>query len=66
MTDDWRPEDIRAILDQLSQTIRDAESVRSHVERSLRRPPFWPDRRTPKHWANDEVLSGRKPDGSKD
>jgi hypothetical protein len=61
MTDDWRPDDIRAILDQLSQTIRDAESVRAHVERSLRRPAFWPDRRAPRHWGDEDVIPAEKP-----
>ena len=61
MTDDWRPEDVRAILDQLNQTIRDAESVRAHVERSLRRPAFWPDRRVPKRWEDGDVLPPERP-----
>jgi hypothetical protein len=56
MTDDWRPENIRATLDQLSQTIRDAESVRAHVERTLRKPAFWPERRAPRHWRNGDVM----------
>ena len=61
MTDDWRPDDVRAILDQLNQTIRDAESVRAHVERTLRRPAFWPDRRVPKRWDRGDVLPTEQP-----
>jgi hypothetical protein len=61
MTDEWRPDDVRAILDQLSQTIRDAESVRTHVERTLRRPAFWPDRRMPKRWGDGDVLPAEPP-----
>jgi hypothetical protein len=43
-------ERLKALIRQLDEAVRDAEQVRSHVERQMRRKPIWPDRREPRHW----------------
>ena len=35
---------------QLDDAMREAESVRAHLDRARTRQPFWPDRRSPKRW----------------
>jgi hypothetical protein len=51
-----RPESavIREMVERVDGIVRDAESVRAHVDRAMRRRPFWPDRRQPRHWSDTD------------
>ena len=49
--DTERPDDdLRALLAEIERTLAASEAVRAHAERQIRRKPFYPDRREPKHW----------------
>jgi len=42
---------------ELDEAVREAEAIRGALERQRARRPFWPDRRSPKHWSSEAVLS---------
>jgi hypothetical protein len=54
---------IRNLVERVDTMVRDAESVRAHVDRMMCRRPFWPERRQPKHWQQDSVPHDREPEG---
>ena len=47
------PDQVKALTRQLETAISASEQVRGHVERQLRRKPFYPDRRHPRHWDDE-------------
>jgi hypothetical protein len=50
-SDPWASSDqLKALIRQLDEAVRDAEQVRNHVERQMRSRTMWPDRREPRHW----------------
>ena len=55
-SDPANPEAIHNLLERVDTLVRDAESVRAHVDRMMRRRPFWPERRQPKHWSEERDI----------
>jgi hypothetical protein len=49
-----RLDELRDAMQRLDDAMREAESMRSYLDRARRRPQFWPDRRRPKHWSDDD------------
>lgn len=56
MGPDRRIDELRAVMRQLDDAMREAESLRAHLDRARTRQPFWPDRRSPKRW--ERALDG--------
>jgi hypothetical protein len=54
---DGRIDALRATMRELDEAVREAEAIRGALERQRARRPFWPDRRSPKHWSSEAVLS---------
>jgi hypothetical protein len=50
-----RIDELRAAITQLDDAVRDAELIRTHLARQRSRPPFWPDRRSPKRWERNSA-----------
>jgi hypothetical protein len=49
--EEWPTSDeVRQLLRKLDEAVRDAETIRGHVERQMRRSAMFPDRRRPRHW----------------
>jgi len=57
MRRDGRIDELRAMMRQLDDAMREAEAVRSHLDRARTREPFWPDRRAPKRWERESTTA---------
>ena len=61
MGGDRRIDELRAIMRQLDDAMREAESLRAHLDHTRPREPFWPDRRVPKRWERATVAAADSP-----
>lgn len=53
---DWpTPDELRALIAQLDDAVRDAATIRRYVETQLRRQQVLGDRRHPAHWTPRDV-----------
>jgi hypothetical protein len=51
------PDHIRALLEEADRVCAEAEAETRRIERAMQRPAFWPDRRRPRRWNEEEYGS---------
>ena len=53
-----RPDEIRALLDEVDRVCAEAEFETRRLHRALNKGAFWPERRQPpRRWGPDDVLA---------
>jgi hypothetical protein len=45
MSEEFRNDQLRIVLEQIDERLRDAERLRNHVRQRAEQEPYWPDRR---------------------
>jgi hypothetical protein len=59
-----RPTDaIRSLIEQVDEVCSESERTREHIEQTMRRPPYWPERRNPRRWTADDFPDERRSSG---